>query len=51
MFLTHKDDVADHRRFAGHYACERIMHATTAQHVSASSVSLAVAIRSALTMI
>ena len=27
MFLTHKDDVADHRRFAGHYACERIMHA------------------------
>lgn len=26
MFLTHKDDVADHRRFAEHYACERIMH-------------------------
>jgi len=27
MFLTHKDDVADHRRFAEHYECERIMHA------------------------
>jgi glyoxylase-like metal-dependent hydrolase (beta-lactamase superfamily II)/ferredoxin len=27
MFLTHKDDVADHRRFAERYACERIMHA------------------------
>src|SRR6476620_3099977 len=26
MFLTHKDDVADHRRFAERYACERIMH-------------------------
>lgn len=27
MFLTHKDDVADHRRFAERYGCERIMHA------------------------
>ena len=27
MFLTHKDDDADHRRFAERYACERIMHA------------------------
>jgi glyoxylase-like metal-dependent hydrolase (beta-lactamase superfamily II) len=27
MFLTHKDDIADHRRFAERYACERIMHA------------------------
>jgi glyoxylase-like metal-dependent hydrolase (beta-lactamase superfamily II) len=27
MFLTHKDDVADHDRFAERYACERIMHA------------------------
>jgi len=26
MFLTHKDDVADHRSFAERYACERIMH-------------------------
>jgi glyoxylase-like metal-dependent hydrolase (beta-lactamase superfamily II)/ferredoxin len=27
MFLTHRDDVADHARFAGHFGCERIMHA------------------------
>ncbi len=26
MFLTHKDDIADHRHFAGRYTCERIMH-------------------------
>ena len=26
MFLTHRDDVADHRRFAGEFGCERIMH-------------------------
>lgn len=27
MFLTHKDDIADHRRFGERYACERVMHA------------------------
>ena len=27
MFLTHKDDIADHRRFRERYSCERIMHA------------------------
>src|SRR6266571_4415470 len=27
MFLTHKDDVADHRRFAEKFNCQRIMHA------------------------
>lgn len=27
MFLTHRDDVADHERFAEKFACERIMHA------------------------
>ncbi len=26
MFLTHKDDVADHRRFAEKFSCQRIMH-------------------------
>lgn len=26
MFLTHRDDVADHRRFAGHFGCRRIIH-------------------------
>ena len=27
MFLTHKDDVADHERFAAKFKCQRIMHA------------------------
>jgi glyoxylase-like metal-dependent hydrolase (beta-lactamase superfamily II)/ferredoxin len=26
MFLTHCDDVADHRRFAEHFACSRVIH-------------------------
>jgi glyoxylase-like metal-dependent hydrolase (beta-lactamase superfamily II) len=27
MFLTHRDDVADHQKFRDHFGCERIMHA------------------------
>lgn len=27
MFLTHRDDVADHGRFADRFKCERVMHA------------------------
>ena len=27
MFLTHRDDVADHDRFAKRFGCERVMHA------------------------
>lgn len=27
MFLTHADDVGDHRRFHEHFGCERILHA------------------------
>jgi glyoxylase-like metal-dependent hydrolase (beta-lactamase superfamily II)/ferredoxin len=30
MFLTHKDDVADHARFAEAFNCQRIMHADDA---------------------
>jgi len=26
MFLTHRDDVADHERFRRHFGCERIIH-------------------------
>jgi len=26
MFLTHRDDVADHARFAGHFGCARVLH-------------------------
>jgi glyoxylase-like metal-dependent hydrolase (beta-lactamase superfamily II)/ferredoxin len=27
MFLTHRDDVADHERFAARFGCRRVMHA------------------------
>ena len=27
MLLTHRDDVADHERFADHFGCERVLHA------------------------
>ena len=27
MFLSHRDDVADHARFRRHFGCERLMHA------------------------
>ena len=27
MFLTHRDDIADHARFAAHFGCPRVMHA------------------------
>ncbi len=26
LFLTHRDDVADHARFAAHFGCERVLH-------------------------
>jgi glyoxylase-like metal-dependent hydrolase (beta-lactamase superfamily II)/ferredoxin len=28
MFLTHRDDVADHAKFAARFGCQRIMHAS-----------------------
>lgn len=30
MFLTHRDDVADHERFRARFSCERVMHARDA---------------------
>ncbi|MFQ5431088.1 MAG: MBL fold metallo-hydrolase [Nitrospinota bacterium] len=27
MFLTHRDDVADHKKYHEHFGCERILHA------------------------
>jgi glyoxylase-like metal-dependent hydrolase (beta-lactamase superfamily II)/ferredoxin len=27
MFLTHRDDIADHERFADRFSCQRVMHA------------------------
>jgi glyoxylase-like metal-dependent hydrolase (beta-lactamase superfamily II) len=26
MFLTHRDDVADHEKFRAHFGCERVLH-------------------------
>lgn len=26
LFLTHRDDVADHEKFAEHFGCERVLH-------------------------
>jgi len=26
MFLSHRDDIADHRKFAAHFHCPRVMH-------------------------
>jgi glyoxylase-like metal-dependent hydrolase (beta-lactamase superfamily II)/ferredoxin len=26
MFLSHRDDIADHAKFAGHFGCPRVMH-------------------------
>ena len=26
MYLTHRDDVADHQKFADHFGCDRILH-------------------------
>jgi|TARA_B100000315_G_scaffold254808_1_gene296649 glyoxylase-like metal-dependent hydrolase (beta-lactamase superfamily II)/ferredoxin len=26
MFLTHRDDIADHQKFADHFGCERFIH-------------------------
>ncbi len=30
LFLTHKDDVGDHERFAEHFGCERVLHVADA---------------------
>lgn len=31
MFLTHRDDVADHEKFRAHFGCERILHEADAE--------------------
>ncbi|XP_019259813.1 PREDICTED: uncharacterized protein LOC109237874 [Nicotiana attenuata] len=32
MFLTHRDDVADHERWSNHLGCERILHSLEVDH-------------------
>lgn len=31
LFLTHRDDVADHERFRDHFGCERVLHEADAR--------------------
>jgi glyoxylase-like metal-dependent hydrolase (beta-lactamase superfamily II)/ferredoxin len=33
MFLTHRDDVADHEKFREHFGCERIIHRADAGYI------------------
>lgn len=32
LYLTHRDDVADHRKFHDHFGCQRILHADEISH-------------------
>src|SRR5262245_26827341 len=36
MFLTHRDDVADHEKIRARFGCERIIHARDVVHATAS---------------
>jgi glyoxylase-like metal-dependent hydrolase (beta-lactamase superfamily II)/ferredoxin len=38
MFLTHRDDVADHSRFRDHFGCRRVIHKDDAQAVPAEQI-------------
>ena len=38
MFLTHRDDVADHEKFHAHFGCRRILHEDDARGVPAEHV-------------
>jgi glyoxylase-like metal-dependent hydrolase (beta-lactamase superfamily II)/ferredoxin len=33
MFMTHRDDVADHEKFHGHFRCRRIIHKSDARGI------------------
>ncbi|KAL4564140.1 hypothetical protein LXL04_028192 [Taraxacum kok-saghyz] len=34
MFLTHKDDVADHKKWSDRFGCKRILHSTEVQDIT-----------------
>src|SRR5262249_19877879 len=38
MFLTHKDDVADHEKFHAHFGCRRLIHQADARGVDAEII-------------
>jgi len=38
MFLTHRDDVADHEKFHDHFGCQRIIHRADARGIAAEQI-------------
>lgn len=38
MFLTHRDDVADHEKFHDHFGCRRIIHKADARGIAAEQI-------------
>jgi len=38
MFLTHRDDVADHEKFHAHFGCRRIIHRADARGIEAEEL-------------
>jgi len=38
MFLTHKDDIADHQKFHHHFGCRRIIHEADARGIEAEDI-------------
>jgi glyoxylase-like metal-dependent hydrolase (beta-lactamase superfamily II) len=38
MFLTHRDDVADHEKFREHFGCKRIIHRADAGRIQAEQL-------------
>jgi len=38
MFLTHRDDVADHEKFHDHFNCRRVIHKSDARGIDAEQV-------------
>lgn len=38
MFLTHRDDVADHERFRRHFGCDRVLHRAEARGIRAERI-------------
>jgi glyoxylase-like metal-dependent hydrolase (beta-lactamase superfamily II)/ferredoxin len=38
MFMTHKDDIADHEKFHAHFGCRRILHQADARGIDAEQL-------------
>lgn len=38
MFMTHKDDIADHEKFHSHFGCRRIIHKADSRAITAEQI-------------